>query len=355
MRILLASAVSLTVAEWFAFFYLSQVAFILFPPAIGSLLFFLGFAGRFLGSMVLGYFGDRFGTRASLVITVLTLVSSSLVVSLVPSTPLVAVFRVIQGFSLGGEWGGASVALSEAFSSSRFRVFLLSFIQLAVPIALILSTGAVLFLSSRHFEDWNYALLLVVLLSLLSIPLIKAPSRGGREGYNLASALKEWKGILHAVGIKVSESANFYIFTSFVFSFATASVSSDVLISVLTQLVTMPLFGYLANQVGRKEVGLIGIALFVVGAALLESRLLLPGELVLSLSDSALYSPQSSILVDLFKGEYKHTNVNLSYQLASVLGGSLPPLVLSFTGYPIVYVVLPYALITALSFLKVKG
>jgi hypothetical protein len=58
--------------------------------------------------------------------------------------------------------------------------------------------------------------------------------------------------------------------------------------------------------------------------------------------------------VDLFKGEYNHTNVNLSYQLASVLGGSLPPLVLSLTGYPIVHVVLPYALITALSFLIIK-
>ncbi|MCI2415150.1 MAG: MFS transporter [Candidatus Aramenus sp.] len=222
---------------------------------MGSLVFFLGFVGRFLGSVVLGYFGDRFGTRASLVVTVLTLVASSLVVSLVPSTPSVAVFRVIQGLSLGGEWGCASVALSEAFSSSRFRVFLLSLIQLAVPIALTLSTGAVLLLSSRHFEGWNYALLLVVLLSLLSIPLIKAPSHGGREGYDLASALKEWKGILHAVGIKVSESANFYIFTSFVFSlpFATASVSSDVLVSVLTQLVTILI--RLLGKPGREEGG----------------------------------------------------------------------------------------------------
>ncbi len=356
MKSLLVSAITLTVAEWLAFFYLSQVSFILFPPFLGSLLFFLGFAGRFIGSLVLGYIGDKFGTRASLEVTVATLVASSLAVSLYPSAFSLAVSRLVQGFSLGGEWGGASVALSDALSSSRLRVFLLSLIQLAVPIALALSTGVVLFLSSRSFEGWNYALLIVLALSLLSFPLLLSPGQGKREEYHILKALKEeWKGVLHALGIKVSESADFYIFTSYVFSLFTAAASNDVLVSVLTQLVTMPLFGYLANQLGRRAIGLTGVVLFVVGSLLLGLRLLFPGELVLSLSDSALYSPQSSIFVDLFKREYRHTNVNLSYQLASVLGGSLPPLVLSYTGLPVFYLAVPYGVITAVSFLAVRG
>ncbi|WP_069281451.1 MFS transporter [Saccharolobus sp. A20] len=351
-NLVLFSSVLLTITEWYTFFLVSQLSFIIFPIRLGIIVFILGFIGRVMGSIIFGYVGDKISGRLSItLVTISIIISSFLLIFLANNYYALIISRTLQGLSLGGEWGGASIIVSESFTNSKLRIFILSLVQLAVPIGLIISTSVIFLLSLFSIiKLWNYSFLLTIILSVISTTLILSNFEERRVTslvkIPLVDAIrKEWKNVLIAIGIKVSESSNFYIFTSYVFSqsVSTNLISSVVLISILTQLITMPFFGYLANSIGRKIILTLGLIIFALGSLFLKSDLLL-GELLLSISDSALYSPQSSLFVDLFDKKYRYTTTNFSYQLASIIGGSLSPSLLALTHLQVIQIVIPYIL-----------
>ncbi|BCU69881.1 MFS transporter [Stygiolobus caldivivus] len=349
--------VLLTVSQWYAFFLLSQLSLFLYPPQYGVLVFALGFVGRILGSVLFGYIGDKVDRKLSLTLTTVVLALSSVMVILYYTYPTTLAFRLLQGLSLGGEWGGASTVVIEAYSESRLRGFFASLVQLAVPISVILSSFSLFLLSFYSLSDWRFCLVFPVVLSIFSTLFIKdVKSVKGGTGIPIINAIRDdWKDIVKAIGIKVSESANFYIFTSFVFSepVGTNEVSTLVAIAVAIQLLLLPLFGYLSDVLGRKSVVFLGAALMALGSFLFSSNLTL-GEVVLSISDASLYAPQSSIFTELFNREYRFTASNFSYQVASLLGGTLAPVVLRLSGYGVLQVSLPYVVVTVVSLTLIK-
>nr|WP_252973210.1 MFS transporter [Saccharolobus solfataricus] len=125
-----------------------------------------------------------------------------------------------------------------------------------------------------------------------------------------------------------------------------------VLISISFQLFLIPLFGYLSDLLGRRKVILIGLILMTL-AGIVLTRNLLPGEILMSVSDSALYAPQSSIFTEIFDKRYRFTASNFSYQLASILGGSVAPVILRANQSSLLPVTLSYVLITFISVLLI--
>ena len=334
------SSLSLTISQWYAFFLLSQLSFIIFPPVYGVIVFAIGFFGRIIGSLVFGYIGDKVGRRVSLLLTSLILALSPIPVLVDYNYYSVVLLRLLQGLSLGGEWGGASTLMVEKYSESVHRGFIASTIQLAVPISVLLSSISLYF----SLADWRYYLLIDSLLALLSTPFIEETGVSPSLTKN-----KEWGNVLKAIGIKVSESANFYIFTSLVYAYVKGA-SLLVSLAISLQFVFLPLFGYLTDVIGRKNVVFIGVVLMALGSYLFKSEV---GEIILSISDSALYAPQSSIFTEIFDRRHRVTASNFSYQTASVIGGFLAPALLRLTNSNVMLVTLPYLAVTTVSTLLI--
>src|SRR5262245_52638995 len=156
-RVALAGSIGTTI-EWYDFFIYGTAAAVVFGPQffptvspLASLLasfatFAIGFIARPLGGIVMGHYGDRLGRRSALVWCLMLMGISTFSIGLLPNyarigvwaPALLVTFRFIQGFALGGEWGGA-VLMSTEHAPERLRGFFGSFVALGLPAGIILS------------------------------------------------------------------------------------------------------------------------------------------------------------------------------------------------------------------------
>lgn len=150
-RIVVASLIGTTI-EWYDFFLYGSAAALVFnklffpdsDPLVGTLLSFLtyavGFAARPLGALVFGHYGDRIGRKKLLVLSLLMMGGATFAIGLLPTHAtigtaapvLLTVLRLVQGFALGGEWGGAVLLVSE-HGDARRRGFWASWPQTGAP------------------------------------------------------------------------------------------------------------------------------------------------------------------------------------------------------------------------------
>ena len=158
-RIVAASLIGTTI-EWYDFFLYGSAAALVFnklffpgsDPLVGTLLSFLtyavGFAARPLGALVFGHYGDRLGRKKLLVLSLLLMGGATFAIGLLPTHAtvgtaapvLLTVLRLVQGFALGGEWGGAVLLVSE-HGDARRRGFWASWPQTGAPAGQLLATG----------------------------------------------------------------------------------------------------------------------------------------------------------------------------------------------------------------------
>jgi MFS family permease len=177
-RIVAASLIGTTI-EWYDFFLYGSAAALVFnklffpdsDPVVGTLLSFLtyavGFAARPLGALVFGHYGDRLGRKRLLVLSLLLMGAATFGIGLLPTHAsigtaapvLLTVLRLVQGFALGGEWGGAVLLVSE-HGDARRRGFWASWPQTGAPAGQLLATGVLslltALLSDAAFADWGW-------------------------------------------------------------------------------------------------------------------------------------------------------------------------------------------------------
>src|SRR3954470_946552 len=170
-----ASSMVGTTVEWYDFFLYGVAAAAVFPavffpgsdPTAGTLLalgtFAIGFVARPVGGLVFGHFGDRIGRKKLLVLSLLMMGLATFAIGLLPgyatigvaAPALLVLLRLIQGFALGGEWGGAVLLVSEHGDPDR-RGYWASWPQAGVPVGQLLANGllAVLavFQSTEDFQ-----------------------------------------------------------------------------------------------------------------------------------------------------------------------------------------------------------
>jgi MFS family permease len=274
----------------------------------------------------------------------------------VAAPALLVLLRFVQGFGVGGEWGGAVLMAVEHGHEGR-RGFHASWVQAGVPVGLLLANGVFHLASSMEeaaFLSWGWRIpfLLGVLLlgvglfirlAILESPIFeKARLEAPPPKIPILTVLCEHpRNVVLAMGARFAENAFFYIFTVLVLSYGSQQLGlakpdllNAVLLGSAAQLVFIPWFGALSDRLGRRPVYLGG-ALFLLLFAfpffqLLETRqpgLVLLAVVVGLIGHAAMYGPQAAFFSELFGTRVRYSGASLGYQLASPLAGGLAPLI----------------------------
>ena len=375
-RAVIASTIG-TAIEWYDFFLYSTVtglvfAKLFFPhsdPWVGTLeafaIYAVGFVARPVGAAIFGHYGDRIGRKSTLIATLLLMGLATFAVALVPTyerigiwgAVLLTVLRFIQGVGVGGEWGGSVLMSMEWARTDKTRGFVASWPQFGVPCGLFLANLAVLAfsqMSGDSFLAWGwripFALSLVLVavglyirLGILETPVFsKLIAEQKIDRTPMLTVLREHpKEIVLSAFARMGEQAPFYIFTAFIFSYGTGTlhVSRDFLLTAVLaasvlSFVSIPLFGHLSDQIGRKTMYLIGaIVTGVFGFiyfAMVDTRSepIIFLAIILSLvPHDMLYGPQAALIAESFTGRLRYSGASLGYQLASVIAGGPAPLI----------------------------
>lgn len=379
-RVVISSMLG-TAIEWYDFFLYGTAAALVFnhlffptlEPLAGTMAAFasyaVGFFARPLGGIIFGHFGDRIGRKSMLVTTLVMMGLATFLVGLLPTYEriglwapvLLVALRIIQGLAVGGEWGGAVLMVAEHADRGR-RGFFVSWVQVGVPVGLLLATGVFAlfsYLPEASFLSWGwrvpflFGIVLTALGFFIRLKVMESPifdqarkSESGRRMPRLPiiEVLRTHKkNVLLSMGARMAENAFFYIFTVWVLSYATqnlglprSSLLNGVLIGSAAQLVAIPWFGALSDRIGRKPVYLGG-TLFLLAFVmpffwLIESRnevLVWLAIVVGMIGHSALYGPQAAFFSELFGTRTRYTGASLGYQLAAPFAGGLAPLIAS--------------------------
>ncbi|HEX6074972.1 MAG TPA: MFS transporter [Micromonosporaceae bacterium] len=382
-KVVVASLIGTTI-EWYDFFLYGTAAALVFgelffpksEPLIGTMLAFatyaFGFVARPIGAVVFGHFGDRIGRKSMLVLTLVLMGVATFLIGLLPTfatlglwaAAILVLLRLVQGFALGGEWGGA-VLMAAEYGQAERRGLRASWPQAGVPIGLLLSTavisGVSAFTDDAQFLAWGWripfllSIVLIVVglwvrLSIAESPVFQAAQE--RAAQAAAEARKASPPILEvvrryprtlliAMGARIAENVSYYVFTAFVLVYITEHLGMDrqvglnaLLIAALVHLVVIPTWASLSDRVGRRPVYLLGAVGVGVWAFvffwLLDGKsaglvtLAIAGGLVFH---AAMYGPQAAFFSELFGTNVRYTGASVGYQLASVVAGSVAPLI----------------------------
>ncbi|GAA1694661.1 MFS transporter [Glycomyces endophyticus] len=379
-RIVTASLVGTTV-EWYDFFLYGSAAALVFntaffptdDPLTGTLIAFLsyaiGFLARPLGGIVFGHFGDKLGRKKLLVLSLLLMGGATFAMGLLPvyaqigvAAPiLLTLLRLVQGFALGGEWGGAVLIVSE-HGGARHRGFWASWPQAGAPGGNLLATGVLALLavvqSEEAFLDWGWRIpfllsgVLVVIGLWIRISVSESPVFLAAQAAKAASGVKErppivevfrtgWREVLGAIGLRFGENVSYYILTAFVLVYVTVHLElsrglalNAVLIASAVHFVTIPLWGALSDRIGRRAVTLVG-AVGMAGWAFAFFTLVDSGDfwtVTLSVTTGllfhgAMYGPQAAFVSELFDTRVRYSGAAVGSQLASIVAGALAPII----------------------------
>ena len=375
-RAVIASTVG-TAIEWYDFFLYSTVtglvfAKLFFPhsdPWVGTLeafaIYAVGFIARPIGAAIFGHYGDRIGRKSTLIATLLLMGLATAAVAVVPTYSSIGIWgaviltalRFIQGVGVGGEWGGSVLMSMEWARNDRSRGLIASWPQFGVPCGLFLANLAVLAFSQMagdQFLAWGWripfalsivlvAVGLYIRLGILETPVFsKLMAERQVERTPMLTVIREYpKEILLSAFARMSEQAPFYIFTAFVFSYGigTLHVSRDFLLTAVLaasvlSFVSIPLCGHISDQIGRKNMYMIGAAVTgIFGFIYFEmlntgSATIIFLAIILSLIPHDMqYGPQAALIAESFTGRLRYSGSSLGYQLASVIAGGPAPLI----------------------------
>jgi metabolite-proton symporter len=376
-QVIVASLIGTTI-EWYDFFLYGTAAALVFgklffpssDPLTGVLQAFLtyslGFVARPIGGIVFGHFGDRIGRKRLLMASLVLMGVSSMGMGLLPTHKqigawaplLLTALRFVQGFAVGGEWGGA-VLMAGEFGEARRRGVSAGWPQVGVPAGNLLASGVLAVmaatLSERDFLAWGWrvAFLLSGLLvavgwwvrsTLSESPEFETAEARAAHAQEPAPALQALRrrpgGIAVGAGLKFGENVSYYIVTTFSIAYL-ASLNAPrqaglngVLLGSFVEMLTMPLFSALSDRIGRRPVYAIGAGgmapwVFVFfGLLHTTAPSSVTAAIVVALFlHGAMYGPQAAFISELFPTRYRYSGASIAYQVTSIFAGSLAPVI----------------------------
>ncbi|BCW62946.1 MFS transporter [Arthrobacter sp. StoSoilB22] len=375
-RVLLGS-LSGSAIEWFDFFLYATAAALIFDkqffptndPALSLMLSYvtvsLTFFIRPFGGVLFAHIGDRVGRKKTLVITLSLMGGATVVIGLLPTYGQVGVLapilllacRVIQGLAIGGEWGGALLLAFEN-APARRRGFYGSVPQSGATIGMLLATAAFAVVSQLPmgaFEAWGWRLPFIASIVLVFVGLWIRNGLGETPAFQdakkagdvaklpIAEVLRDhWRSVLVAIGGKAFEVAPFYIFATFVVSYATGTLdfSRSTVLNAITAGAFVSTFaillsGALSDRFGRRRTFLFGV--IATGAFMVPFFLLLDIGMdwavyvAVIIGLGVVWPPVTAtfgtFLSELFPTRVRYTGISLSSQVGSALAGGTAPLI----------------------------
>ncbi|GAA3307316.1 MULTISPECIES: MFS transporter [Glutamicibacter] len=373
-RVLAGTLVGTTI-EWYDFFIFAQLtATLLTPlfleplgesnPGIAQILSFamigISFFFRPLGAVVAGHLGDRYGRKRILVLTLILMGIATAAIGLLPTYAsigvaapiLLVLLRVIQGFSAGGEWGGAALMAVEHAPNHR-RGYFGAYPQIGVPIGMILATGLLYILrvamSPEDFIAWGWRIPFLLSIALIFVgymirraveesPVFKQLSqRKAAEHTPLRELMTgHTKQVLQAALIFISNNAAGYLVIAFFISYTTKVLEmpvAPILLATTIGSVGWLIFtlvgGWLSDKIGRRATFVIGYALVFVwmipmfmlvdtGNIVLYTIAIF----VLTVGLGLSYGPQSAMYAEMFPAQIRYSGISIGYALGAILGGA---------------------------------
>ena len=380
LRKVVGASMAGTVVEWYEFFLYGTAATLvfgqLFFPQTGNALdgiiaafatYAVGFIARPLGGIVFGHIGDRIGRKSLLQFSLVLIGISTFLMGCLPSFQsigywapvLLVTLRFIQGFALGGEWGGAILLVTE-HSPNRSRGFWGSFPQAAVPVGNLLATVVLLILSRTLSDDafvaWGWRIgfwLSVVIIAIgyyIRTQVTDSPiftkareevEQRAEAGHGLIEVFRrEPRGVFTAMALRFGENILYYMVVTFSITYLhhrevdTTRILALLFLAHVLHVVVIPAVGWLADRAGRRPVYLAGAALTLVWPFVAfpmfdtgQTGMIL-GAIMLGLAVHGLmYAAQPAIMTEMFPTRMRYSGVSVGYQATAIIAGSWAPLI----------------------------
>ena len=381
LRKIMATSMAGTVVEWYEFFLYATAASLVFGtfffPNAGTqldgiiaafLTYAAGFIARPIGGIVFGQIGDRLGRKHTLQVTIILVGAATFLMGCLPgfnaigywAPALLVALRFIQGFAVGGEWGGAVLLVAE-HSPDKSRGFWSSWPQAAVPVGNLLATLVLLTMSwilpKEQFLGWGWRVafwlsaVIVLVGYYIRSHVNEAPifleARAQVEAeksisYGVTEVLKKYpRRVLQAMGLRFAENILYYIIVSFsivylvtVHKYNISQLLLALLIAHIAHFLVIPQIGRLSDRFGRKPIYLIG-AVFGASWAFFAFPMfdtLNAVVIVLAITiglcfHAFMYAGRPAIMSEMFPTRMRYSGVSLGYQVTPILAGSFAPII----------------------------
>jgi MHS family shikimate/dehydroshikimate transporter-like MFS transporter len=298
------------VVDWYDFLLYGITAALVFNseffpqigPAMGTLAAFatfgVGFLFRPLGGIIFGHYGDKLGRKRMLMLTVWMMGIATALIGILPSFAaigwwapvLLVTLRAIQGFAVGGEWGGAALLSVESAPANK-KAFYSSGVQVGYGVGLLLSTGLVSLISAlttnEQFLSWGWRIpfLFSIVLVIGALWIRNGMEESAefeqqqakpaeKQRLPVMEALTRHPGaFLKIIGLRLCELLTMYIVTAFALNYSTQNLglprelflNIGLLVGGLSCL-TIPCFAWLADRFGRRRVYITGALIGTLSA-----------------------------------------------------------------------------------------
>ncbi len=359
-RVALSSLLG-TAIEYYDFLLYGTMAALVFgklffpgsDPAVAGIAAFgtlaAGYVARPVGGIVFGHFGDRIGRKSMLVLTMTLMGVASFLIGLLPTyrsigvaaPVLLVLMRVVQGIAIGGEWGGATLMVTEYADRSRWGLWN-GVMQMGSPVGFLLSTAVVTLITKLPEDEllsWGWrvpfllsALLLAaglyVRLSITESPVFRQAlaEQPVAEKIPLAQVLRAPRNLILACAVGIGPFALTALISTYMITYATgigyrtSDVMNGLLFTSATALVAIPLFSALSDRVGRRAVILAGALGIIAYAwpfyALIDrgsTTVLILAMVIGQLIQAAMYAPLGALLSEMFGTRIRYTGASMGY------------------------------------------
>ena len=382
MRKAITAAALGNAMEWFDFGVYGFVAYVLgkvfFPDVSPSVqmiaalaTFSVPFLIRPLGGLFFGALGDKYGRQKVLAATIVIMSLSTFAIGLIPSYATIGIWapillllaKMAQGFSVGGEYTGASIFVAE-YAPDRKRGFLGSWLDFGSIAGFVLGAGVVVLISTllgeEQFLEWGWRVPFFLALPLGMIGLylrhaleetpafqqhVEKLEQGDREGLARGPrvsfkevATKHWRSLMTCIGVVAVTNVTYYMLLTYMPSYLSHNLHYSenhgvlIIIAIMVgMLFVQPLIGFVSDKIGRRPFiicGSVGLFFLAVPAFYLINSgklgLIIAGVLMLAVLLNFFIGVMASTLPAMFPTHIRYSALASAFNVSVLIAGLTP-------------------------------